>query len=65
RKAGPGMCDITRPNFSGGCRIAQPINTSKLPHKQSNTTATIDKVFFDGFRIGSFASVLRTVPSDE
>src|SRR5450755_3954160 len=60
RNAGPGMCDITRPNFSGGCRIAQPINTSKLPHRHSNTTATIDKVFFDGFRIGSLASVLRS-----
>ena len=39
--------------------MAQPINTSKLPHKHSSTTATMDKVFFDGFRIRSFASVLR------
>src|ERR1039457_3796693 len=59
RNAGPGMCDITRPNFSGGCRIAQPMNTSKLPHRHSRTTARMDKVFFDGFRIRSFASVLR------
>src|SRR5271157_2504789 len=60
RNAGPGMRDITRPNFSGGCRIAQPIYRSKLPHRQSKTTATMDKVRFDGFRIRSFASLLRS-----
>ena len=40
--------------------MAQPINTSRLPHKHSSTTATVDKVLFEGFRIRSFASVLRS-----
>ena len=59
RNAGIGMCDITRPNFSGGCRIAHPMNVRKLPHRHSSTIAIINKVCFDGFRIRSFASLLR------